>query len=147
MEAGEKNTEGSRGAARSKNVGGQMGSKRDERERALQLLNHPPAVARRPRRHARPPAVPFRAVGAVRRPRAWPRARACPAAAAVLAWQDRGGGSRAGWGPVVEPVDRQRVDGPGLHGCVDGKRVGYSSGEASGGGMSSGGRGVVVGGA
>jgi len=147
MEAGEKNTEGSRGAARSKDVGGQGGSKNGERERALQLLNPPPAVARRPRRHARPPAVPLHAVGAVRRPRAWPRARACPAAAAAFAWQDRGGSSRAGWGQVVEPVDRQRVDGPGLHVCVNEKRVGYSSGEASGRRMSSGGGGVVVGGA
>jgi len=145
MEAGEKNTEGSRGAARSKDVGGQGGSNKGERERALQLLIPPPAVARRPRRHARPPAVPFRAVGAVHRPRARPRARACLAAAAVLAWQDRGGRSRAGWGQVVEPVDRQRVDGPGLHGCVDGERVGYSSGEASGERMSSGGGRVVVG--
>jgi len=83
----------------------------------------------------------------VRRPRAWPRARACPAAAAVLAWQDRGRGSRAGWGQVVEPVDRQRVDSPGLHGCVDGKSVGYSRGEASGGRMSSGRGEVVLGGA
>jgi len=74
MEAGEKNTEGSRGAARRKDVEGQGGSKNGERERALQLLNPPPAVARRPCRHARPPAVPSRAVGAVRRPRAWPRA-------------------------------------------------------------------------
>jgi len=146
MEAREKNTEGRRGAARSKNVGGQGESKKGERERALQVLNTPPAAARRPRRLARPPVVPPRAVGAMRSPRPWSRARACPAAAAVLAWQDRGGGSRAGWGQVVEPVDPQRVDGPGLDGCVDGKRVGYSRGEASGGIMSSGRRGVLVGG-
>jgi len=93
MEAREKNTERRRGAARSKDVGGQGGSKKGERERALQVLNPPPAVARRPRRHARPPAVSSRAVGAVRRARAWLRARACPAAAAVLAWRDWGGGS------------------------------------------------------
>jgi len=92
MEAREKTTEGGRGAARSKEVGGQGGSKKGERESALQVINFPHAVARRPRRHTLPPAVSSRAVGAVRRARAWPCARACPAAAAVLAWQDRGGG-------------------------------------------------------
>jgi len=47
-----------------------------------------------------------------------------------------------GGGQVVEPVDRQRVDGRGRHGCVGGNRVGYSRGGASGGRMSL--RGKVV---
>jgi len=57
------------------------GGEQETRERARPSSNHPP------------PAVSSRAVGAVRRARAWLRARACPAAAAVLAWRVRGGGS------------------------------------------------------
>jgi len=113
------NIERRRGAARSKDVGGQGGSKKGEKTRALQVLNPPPAVARCPRRHARPPDVSSRAVSAVRRARAWPRARACPAAAAVFAWRDRGGGStrrQGASGRTSRPTACRRPGAPWLRG-------------------------------
>jgi len=53
-------------------------------------------------------------------------------------------GPRIGMGQAAELVDRQRVDGRGRHGCVDGRRVDFSSGAASGGRMSWGGGRLVV---
>jgi len=73
-EAREKNTEGRKGAARSKDLGGQGGSKKGERERALLVITlHPPSPAVRAATPVHPPSRPaplarcaVRALGCVR---------------------------------------------------------------------------------
>ena len=70
------------------------GVEQERRERARPSNAQPsPSAAHRPHRHVRPPAVSSRAVGAVRRARTWPRARAVPRRCrrAYVAGPERGG--------------------------------------------------------
>jgi len=143
---GRKTPRGGEGQREARTLG-DTGGARKERESAPVRYStlHPQSPAVRAATPVRPPSRPaplarcaVRALGRV--------SARVPPLPPCLCGGTGAGGPRVGRGKVVEAVDRQRVDGRGRHGCVDGKRVGYSSGEASGGRMSSGRGGGVVGG-
>jgi len=143
---GEKTPRGGEGQRESRTLGDRGGERKEKESAPFRYSTlHPPSPAVRAATPVHQPSRPaplarcaVRALGRV-------RARVPPLPPCLRGWTGAGG-PRVGRGQVVEPVDRQRVDGRGRHGCANRKRVGYSSGEASDGRMSSGGGGVVVGG-